>query len=57
MLKENEHIIKTVAGLLPASRRWLEQKGYITQDSDAIQLTPAGYEYFIKIWKPEGVKP
>lgn len=50
----DEHIIKLIAPLLPASRDWLEQKGYIVREGNGIQLTPAGYAYFIKIQQGPG---
>lgn len=53
----SEHIVKQLAKLLPASREWMVNKGYITQDGEALQLTPAGYAYFIKIYNgPLGVR-
>lgn len=56
-MKTSEHIIKDIAKLLPASRRWLEEKGYVTQDGGAVQLTPAGYYYLIRIYSgPLGVE-
>lgn len=50
VVAHREDIVKQVAKLLPASRAWLEKKGYITQEGDCIQLTAAGYEYFIDIY-------
>lgn len=47
--KANEDIVKLIARTRPSTRRWLEQKGYIAREGNGIQLTPAGYKYFIKI--------
>ena len=51
-------IVKELAKLTASSRNWLYRKGYISYDDHgAIQLTPAGYEYLIKIYTgPVGVR-
>lgn len=46
----NRWVLRTISQLSPASKKWLEEKGYIsitTSDGDiVIKVTQAGYKYF-----------
>lgn len=42
-------IPRVIELLLPQSRMWLVQRGYLEQDEGTLQVTPAGYRYFASI--------